>query len=178
MLRIARENTGNIYIIYGSGKGKTTFSIGFMLQNLGSGKRAAMVQFMKGYGYSESSILASISQVSFFQTGTPFFVKKGYPSKVDINEARRGLSIAEYLLSDPAYGVVVLDEINVAADYGLLAPDEILAVVAKKQPGITVVLTGRNPPSPFFKIATLSLEMQEIKHPFKKGVLSRKGIDY
>lgn len=178
MFGMNEENMGEIYLIHGNGKGKTTFAIGLILRNLGIGKKTAMVQFMKGYEYSESSVLISIDSVSFFQTGTPFFVKKGCPSEVDLYEAHRGLKIAGYLLSDPTYSVVVLDEINVASDYGLLDPDEVVAVVSEKKPNITVVLTGRNPPSVFWKRATRVIEMQEVKHPFDRGILSRKGIDY
>ncbi len=172
------EEKGSIFLIHGHGKGKTTFSLGLLLRCVEMGNKVGVIQFMKGYQYSECSFIRNLKGVSFFQTGTPLFVKKGSPSRVDINEAERGLLIAKDLIKDPEYSMVILDEINVAADYGLICAKEVVSIIQERISHLTVVLTGRNPPEIFFPIADITIEMQEVKHPFTKGTVARKGIDY
>ena len=73
--------------------------------------------------------------------------------------------------------MVILDEITVALYYKLVDLDELLEVLKTRNESIEVVLTGRNAPEELIEIADLVTEMQEIKHYYKQGVLSREGID-
>jgi len=41
-----------------------------------------------------------------------------------------------------------------------------------------VILTGRDAAPEVVERADLVTEMREIKHPFQKGILAQKGIDY
>jgi cob(I)alamin adenosyltransferase len=41
-----------------------------------------------------------------------------------------------------------------------------------------IILTGRNAPKSFIKIADMVTEMREIKHPFSKGRLAKNGVEY
>lgn len=152
--------------------------MGLILEYLAKGMEVALIQFMKGCSYSECCILDNLHGITFCQTGTPFFVKKGDPSEVDLIEAQRGLSLARKFIVDPAFGLVVLDEINVAADYGLLDAGEVVKILNERSKRTTVVLSGRNPPSIFFEHAQVLIEMLEIKHPYSRGIQARKGIDY
>jgi cob(I)alamin adenosyltransferase len=72
---------------------------------------------------------------------------------------------------------VVLDEINIALSFGLLSLGDVLELLKKKPLHVEVVLTGRNPPPELIEIADLVTDMTEIKHPYQKGILARKGID-
>ncbi|MEM2118729.1 MAG: cob(I)yrinic acid a,c-diamide adenosyltransferase, partial [Candidatus Bathyarchaeia archaeon] len=74
--------------------------------------------------------------------------------------------------------VVVLDEVNVAADLGLVEVEDVLGLVRKKPKHVELVLTGRNAPAAFVEVADLVTEMREVKHPFRKGVAARKGIEF
>lgn len=169
---------GKIYLIYGDGKGKTTFSLGLLLHFISKGQKAGIIQFMKGYRYSECAFLQKLDQVYLYQTGTPFFVKRGAPSTVDVNEAERGLSIAEELMEGGVTDLVILDEINVAIDYGLISAGYTKSIIQKRSSQITLVLTGRNPPAFFFDVSDVIIQMKEIKHPFREGIIARKGIDF
>ena len=74
--------------------------------------------------------------------------------------------------------MVILDEINVAIDYNLVSLEDVLKLVEEKPEKVELVLTGRYAPPELVKIADLVTEMLEIKHPYQKGVLGRKGVDY
>ena len=74
--------------------------------------------------------------------------------------------------------MIILDEINVAVDYNLIPLEEVLKLMRDKPKDLELVLTGRYAHPEIIKNADLVTEMLEIKHPYQKGVLARKGIDY
>ena len=41
-----------------------------------------------------------------------------------------------------------------------------------------LILTGRDPDDEFIRLADYVSEIKCVKHPFEKGVPSRKGIEY
>ena len=67
---------------------------------------------------------------------------------------------------------------NVAADYGLVDPGEAAKAIRERPPHVEVVLTGRSAPEVFLGLADLVTEMREVRHPFKKGLASRRGSDF
>ena len=85
---------------------------------------------------------------------------------------------AEAALTDPENDIVILDEINNALYFELVTVEAVQALLAQKLKRIEVVLTGRNAPAELIELADLVTECREIKHPFQKGVNSRKGIEY
>lgn len=95
-----------------------------------------------------------------------------------MEEAKRGLALAEECLASGEYDLVVLDEINVAADYGLVDEEAVVRAVKERPAHVEVLLTGRSAPKEFLEMADLVTEMREIRHPFTKGIASRKGADF
>lgn len=75
------------------------------------------------------------------------------------------------------YDIVVLDEINVAIKLGLLSATEVAEAVSDRKNGVEVVLTGRYAPPELLELADYITEMRSMRHPYQKGVLSRKGVD-
>ncbi len=73
---------------------------------------------------------------------------------------------------------MILDEINVAVDYHLISLDDVIELLKEKPETLELVLTGRYASPEIIKHADLVSEILEIKHPYQKGVQSRKGIDW
>jgi cob(I)alamin adenosyltransferase len=71
-----------------------------------------------------------------------------------------------------------LDEINIALDKKLLTFQEVTELIQQKPPSLHLVLTGRNAPKKLLQLADLISEVKEIKHPYKKGIMAQKGIEY
>jgi cob(I)alamin adenosyltransferase len=92
--------------------------------------------------------------------------------------AHLGFSAAEQAVSSGEYDIVVLDEINQAIYQEFLSPEDVLALFDKKQPFVEVILTGRNAHPKIVERADLVTEMTPLKHPFQKGISSRRGIEY
>ncbi len=167
-------------IVYtGEGKGKTTAALGMALRAVGQGMRVLMIQFIKGtwkYGELEGAKrLAPDFEIR--QMGRGFTWETGDPEG-DAKAAREALSHAREAILSGQYHVVILDEINYAIDLGQLPLEAVLELVKEKPPALHLVLTGRNAKPEIIEIADLVTEMREIKHPFQKGILAAKGIDF
>ena len=73
---------------------------------------------------------------------------------------------------------MILDEINVAIDFGLVDADDVAELLRGKPEKTEIVLTGRNAPKSLLDMADLVSEMKEIKHPYRQGITARKGVEY
>ena len=170
---------GLIQVYTGDGKGKTTAALGLALRAAGRGAKIAVVQFTKGSPvYGEIVSLAMLPGVTHVRTGRAECIFKGDETPEDFAEARRGLAFAAEFMSSGEYDLVVLDEINVAVDFGLLTAEEVAAALEKKSEETEVVLTGRNAPRLFIDMAALVTEMRAIKHPYRSGTKARAGVEY
>ncbi len=163
----------------GEGKGKTTAALGLALRATGHGWNVLMIQFMKGSPeYGEITAAKGVKGLTVVQTGLPTFVEKGNPSAQDMAEAARGLKLAREALGSRRYRLIILDEINVAVDYGLVKLDDALALVDACPEDVELVFTGRGAKRAVLDRADLVSEVHEVKHPYRRGFVNRIGIDY
>jgi len=169
---------GLIHVYTGNGKGKTTAAIGLGIRAAGNNLKVLMIQFMKGRRYSELDALEHIKNFTVVQFGRDEFVSKEHPEQIDIDLAQKGLTYAKDVIQKGTYDLVILDEINVALDYHLIALQDVLRVLQEKPETVEVVLTGRYAPPDIVKDADVVSEILEIKHPYQTGITSRKGIDW
>jgi len=168
-----------VEVYTGEGKGKTTAALGLALRATGHGWEVLIVQFMKGSpDYGEITAAKGVKGLTVVQTGLPTFVEKGNPSAEDLAEAARGLKLAREALSSGRYRLIVLDEINVAVDYGLMKLDDALGLVDACPDDVELVFTGRGAKQAVLERADLVSEVHEVKHPYQKGFVNRVGIDY
>jgi cob(I)alamin adenosyltransferase len=169
---------GFIHVYTGNGKGKTTAAIGLGIRAAGEGLQVAMIQFMKGRRYSELDALHHIKNFTVVQFGRDEFVCKEKPEQVDIDLAQKGFAYAKEIIQKGGYDLVILDEINVALDFNLISLKDVIELLEHKPETVELVLTGRYASPDIIKHADLVSEILEIKHPYQKGVQSRKGIDW
>jgi cob(I)alamin adenosyltransferase len=88
-----------------------------------------------------------------------------------------GFDFAKKALADEAYDILILDEINVAVDYGLIALSDLLHLLNTKPDGVELILTGRNARPEILEKADLVTEMVEQKHYYRNGVPAREGVE-
>ena len=172
---------GLVLVYTGSGKGKTTAALGLALRAAGHGHKVFIIQFMKGdpdYGELAAIRRHLGDHIEVVQSGLPTFVDREDPSPEDRRLAREGMDLARRILKAGAHDLVILDEVNIALDYGLVNLQELLEGLANRAPGVDVVLTGRNAPSALLAAADLVSEVMEIKHHFRRGVPGRKGMEH
>ncbi len=138
-----------------------------------------MIQFMKGkIDYGELLAAKRIKGLRIEQYGRPDFVNPANPDPVDVKMARKALKRARQAITGRKFDIIILDEINVAVSYGLIAAAEVIELMQALPDKTELILTGRDMPEVFIEYADLISEVREIKHYFQKGVGTRKGFEY
>ncbi|MFQ5891698.1 MAG: cob(I)yrinic acid a,c-diamide adenosyltransferase [Candidatus Methanofastidiosia archaeon] len=167
---------GLIHIYTGNGKGKTTAALGLSMRALGHEFRVYIIQFMKeGYPYGELVVLQKLG-IEIERFGRGHFIRDK-PSTKDVELAEKALERAREVLKSQMYDLVILDEINVAIHFGLLSKEEVLELLREKPDATELVLTGRFAPKELIEVADYVTEMVEVKHPYRKGMKARDGIE-
>jgi len=178
------EPNGLTIVYTGHGKGKTTAAIGLTVRAAGNRLRVCFVQFIKGQWKSgEREVLRSLApSVELLVTGRGFTLEHlrdpRIPMDIHQDAAATGWQVAQHIVADDTYDMVVLDEILGAVSAGLVPLDELLALVRTKPPRLHVVLTGRGAPPELIELADLVSEVQAIKHPYERGVKAQRGIEF
>ncbi|WP_457636376.1 cob(I)yrinic acid a,c-diamide adenosyltransferase [Persephonella sp.] len=183
-----------IYVFTGNGKGKTTAAVGTGIRAVGAGLKVLMVQFMKvkelSSEYNVLSKLENFDIESFGRKGfylpkeelekRPELEKKGFKpfSDIDFRLAQEGIEFVKNCVFREKYDLYILDEICVALHYRLVDENILKKLLIEYRGKADFILTGRYCPDWIIQIADLVTQMKEIKHPFKKGIPAKKGIDY
>lgn len=172
-----------MFIVFtGNGKGKTTAALGQAVRALGHGKNVLIIQFIKRVASGEHKFFDKIKlnekNLKIIRAGKGFVKILG--DKLPFSEhkkvAQKALVLAKKAIQSKKWDLIILDEINVAVNLKLIKSGDVLSIV--KNAATDIILTGRNSPQSFIKIADLVTEMKEIKHPFKKGKKAKKGVEF
>jgi len=168
---------GYVQVYTGNGKGKTTAALGLAIRAAGAGLRIFIGQFIKKKKCSEHALLEELSdRIVVRQYGRGLIMGRK-PSPADIKAAQAGYEEVKNILLSQEYDVVILDEANVAAHYGLVTVEGLLQLMAIKPKNIELVITGRYADQKVMDAADLVTEMREIKHYHSQGVQARRGIE-
>ena len=176
---MSQEARGLVMVFTGHGKGKTTAALGVALRALGHGLRVHIVLFMKGnYPYGEQPVLGKLPNVTLERFGSLEFVDPAQIKDEERAEARRALEASRQAVMSGKYDLVVLDEVNLACGWGLIGAGEVLRLLQERPPPLHLILTGRHADPRIIEAADIVTEMVEVKHPFRKGQVGLRGIDY
>ena len=195
---------GLILINTGPGKGKTTAALGTAFRAAGNGMRVLFLQFLKGsWHYGELDAAEALNSAP--TPGAPLMERSEMSGKEQpaprnfvIRQLGRGfvkvggaetdpedLRMVEQAWEESAaailsgeWDLVVLDEINYAIGYKMLAPEAVADVLRRKPLLTHVILTGRNAHPLLVELADTVTEMREVKHAYQKGILAQRGIEF
>ena len=178
-----KEETKGLVVVYtGDGKGKTTAAMGMCVRAVGYDWKICLIQFVKGsWKYGELKGIKRLEPNVEMHVIGEGFVGIVDDTK-DIEEhrkaAKRGIELAVEKISSGEYPLVILDELNVALDLGLVSDEDVKRILDARGEKQHLVITGRNAAGWLKEEADLVTEMVEIKHPYQKGILAQKGIDW
>ncbi|MBI2208447.1 cob(I)yrinic acid a,c-diamide adenosyltransferase [Candidatus Woesearchaeota archaeon] len=188
-----REHLGLIHVVTGDGKGKTTSSLGLAVRALGSNLRVYMVQFLKsgttGEIYTIKNHLPGMNIIQFGvdavrerQQKLDIFRDKGSkfvfnPDEEEKEAAMMGFEHAKKIIKSGEYDLVILDEINVVLDKGLIPIKEALELM-ENHGNVELYFTGRDAPQEIIDKADYASLVKSVKHPWQKGIKARKGIEF
>lgn len=141
-----------------------------------------MVQFIKGswhYGELDAARMLGEDRLTILPMGRGF-VKVGAekPSPEDIRLVEEAWKLASEKIRSQEYDMVILDEINYAITYKMLDAVKVVEALEQKPEMVHVILTGRNAHPRVIELADLVTEMRDLKHPYQKGIMAQKGIEY
>ena len=173
------KSLGLMHVYTGAGKGKTTCAFGLALRAWGCGKKVCIIQFLKkGETYGEVLGVGRMEGIELHQYGSGKFVFNKQLRPEDVAEAEKGLKHAEVVLSSGEYDLVILDEMNIATDFGVLAVEAVIDALEARAENVEVVLTGQNAHPLVLEKADYVTEMRKVKHPYDQGIIARKGIEF
>ncbi|HEX7876957.1 MAG TPA: cob(I)yrinic acid a,c-diamide adenosyltransferase [Sphingobium sp.] len=173
------EEKGLLIVHTGKGKGKTTAALGMVVRAIGHGKKVGVVQFVKGAMTTGEKVVfdAFPNNVEFKPMGEGFTWNTQDRTR-DIALSREAWNEVKRMIADPAYDMVLADELNIVLRYDYLPVEEVLEVLTARSPMKHVIVTGRNAPDALVEAADLVTEMTLIKHPFRSGVKAQPGIEF
>jgi len=170
---------GLVEIFTGDGKGKTSAALGIALRASGHAFKVFIIYFMKGgFPYGERKALSQLPNIKFAKFGLESFVDPNNVTEAEKEEARKALQTAKEVIFNNEYDIVILDEVNVATAWNLISTDEVIKLIKEKPKNVELILTGRYADDKLIELADLVTNMTKVKHPYDKGILARKGIDY
>lgn len=179
--RIARadRDAGVLLVITGPGKAKSSSAFGMVARALGHGMKVGVVQFIKGATPTgeERFFRRFPDEVTYHVTGEGFTWETQDRAR-DIERARAGWAIARDMLRQPAFDLVVLDELNIVLTHGYLELETVLADLAARPPMQHVVVTGRGAPQALVELAHTVSEVKVVKHAFKMGIRAQPGVEF
>jgi cob(I)alamin adenosyltransferase len=179
MMAQKTETRGLLLVHTGKGKGKSSAAWGMVMRCLGHGMRVGIVQFIKGaWSTGEAVFLQRFPELVTIKTMGEGFTWETQDRARDIAAAQRAWAEACRMLADPAFRLIVLDELNVVLRYDYLPLTDVLEAVAARPGEQHVVITGRNAPERLIEAADLVTEMNLVKHPFRAGIKAQPGIEF
>jgi len=175
------ETKGLLIVFTGNGKGKTSAALGTAFRAIGAGLKVLMVQFIKGswhYGELDTAkLLGDAFEIRVMGRG---FVKIGAekPDPEDVAMVENAWQTVVDQMHAGRFDMIICDEINYAIHYGMIGVDRVVDDLRARPETLHVICTGRNAHPKLVEIADLVSEIKEIKHPYEKGILAQRGIEY
>jgi cob(I)alamin adenosyltransferase len=178
------EKKGLLIVHTGKGKGKSTAAFGLVTRAIGNGMKIGVVQYVKGkWQTGERVVLEHFPDQVEIKTMGEGFTWETQDRARDIQAAKNAWAASKEMIEasrgpNPAYDMVLLDELNIVLRYDYLDLAEVVAFLRAKPADLHVIVTGRNAKPELLDAADLVTEMTMIKHPFRAGVKAQKGIEF
>ena len=174
----AQEERGVLILLMGAGKGKSSSAFGTMARSAGHGQKCAVIQFIKGRMQTgEYKFFKDHPLIDWHVMGHGF-TWETQDREQDIAAAQKAWGIAEQLLADDSYGMLVFDEMSYMFKYGYLEVEPVVEALKNRPPMQNVMITGRTMARELKAIADTISVVQDEQHAFRLGVKAQPGIEF
>jgi cob(I)alamin adenosyltransferase len=174
-----KKKKGIIILFTGDGKGKTTAALGVALRASGYGMNTLMIEFIKEKGKSgEQNVCPSLLEHIDIHPFGMGFIFRGDDPRPHMEMVEAAWLFMEEMLQKKKYHILILDELAVVLNLGLLPIEKVINFLIQKDDALHVIITGRDVPPELIKMADIVTEMKEVKHIYKEGVVAIQGLDY
>jgi cob(I)alamin adenosyltransferase len=181
---------GLVEIFTGDGKGKTTAALGLALRAAGHGNKVLIYQFLKPpfLDIGERRILSSLQSIKIEALDIQWNIAKSPKGAKSPNDPKAIKTAQDTIhktlerLSESAakrqFDVLILDEIVYCLSKGLAKLEDLKKIIDNRDKRVEIIMTGRGATKELIALADLVTEMENIKHPFDKGIEARRGIEF
>lgn len=191
-VHVRSADRGLTLVYYGDGKGKTTAALGAVLRAVGHGWRCAVIQFIKGSWPSSERVAIPkyLKHRVTIEAGGKGFVgilDDRLPRRAHKKQARalfrdieRRFRVWGTQTQTPTLRpqLVVLDELLDAVEFGFLSETDVVRLIQAKPAPMHLILTGHKKFPKILAAADLVSRIRKEKHPFDRGWLAVRGLDY
>lgn len=174
----ATEERGVLILLKGNGKGKSSSAFGTMARSVGHGQKAAVIQFVKGRTETgEYKLFKDHERIDWHVMGHGFTWETQDKAQ-DIAAAEKAWALAETLLADDSYDILIFDELSYMFKYKYLPLEPVIAALSNRPKHQNVMITGRVMPEELEDIADTISSIRDERHAFRLGVKAQQGIEY
>ena len=172
-----KEELGLIHIYTGEGKGKTSAGMGSVTRAIGRDLKVKIIQlFKRNTGEQFFFDKLNVPYIQF-KPLHPYF--KNYEETQLEDLQKKFLDFWEEAIGDlDKFDLVLIDEIGPGINWGIITREIVQNLLERKGHNTELVLTGRDFPDWLIEKADYVTETKKIKHPYDKGILARKGVEY
>ena len=174
----AQDERGVLVVNTGNGKGKSSAAFGVVARALGHGLQVGVVQFVKGRSDTGEEAFFRRQPGVHWHVGGEGFTWETQDKERDARAAQAAWDVACAHLSDPAIGLVVLDEMTYAFKYGWLDLDTVIAKLLSRPLMQHVIITGRAAPEALREVADTVSDIGMEKHAFQSGIKAMPGLEF
>ncbi len=173
----ATEDRGVLVVNTGNGKGKSSAAFGMVARAMGHDMKIGVVQFIKGaFSTGEEAFYRRFPEIDYHVMGQGF-TWETQDKRKDTAAAQAARKIADSMLCNQQFDLVIFDELNIALKYKYVDIDQVLDATKNRPHNQHVVITGRAAPQALIDAADTVTEMPAIKHAFQNGVRAQKGVE-
>lgn len=173
----ADKDKGLLLVLTGSGKGKSSSAFGMVARALGHGMKVGVCQFIKSRtDTGEEAFFSAHENCDWYVLGDGFTWDTQDRTQ-DIETSEKGWAVAQIMLNDSSYNLVVLDELTYLLSYKYLESKHVLEDIASRPSMQHVVVTGRAATNELIDMADTVSDIADIKHAYRDGIQAQKGID-
>ena len=174
----AQEERGVLILLKGSGKGESSSAFGTMARSAGHGQRCAVIQFIKGRMQTgEYKFFKDHPLIDWHVMGHGF-TWETQDREQDVTAAQKAWGIAEELLADESYDLLVFDEMSYMFKYGYLQVEPVVEALLQRPKMQNVMITGRTMARQLKEIADTVSDIKDERHAFRQGVKAQPGIEF
>ena len=174
----ATDEKGLLLVMTGNGKGKSTSAFGMVARALGHGMKVGVCQFIKNRTDTGEEAFFSAQPNCEWHVLGDGFTWDTQDRTQDIQTSKKGWAVAQKMLTDASYDLVVLDELTYLLSYQYLEKEQVLTTLKNRPTMQHVVITGRSALAELKEIADTVSEIKEEKHAYKSGIKAQIGVDF
>lgn len=136
------------------------------LRIAGQGTPVLIVQFLKGgIGQGHEHPVRLVQHLDWIRCNLPRCIDTPRQDDAETQPLRDLWQHTQKVVFAQKYSLVVLDELSLAINFGLIPLDEVLAFLEKRPAHVDIVLTGPDMPQPLLDVADQITELRRSHHP-------------